>query len=180
MWQDSASSMASRLRARAPLTNCSLCSDFCVGWRRMAGASKRESMSELWVRRARARLPQLPRSSLEIRAGGWRLNPPHAQNPLPPLTACFVMQVFVFCFFWPGGAASFVINAVIPLHYVCIDSPRRAKNRTAFGLQVRGLPPTRRSFAGSLLRLVIPSSCHLTVSGGNTRLWMHVAIFRRR
>lgn len=176
MWQDSASSMASRLRARAPLTNCSLCSDFCVGRRRMAGASKRESISEAWVRRARARLPQLPRSSLEIRAGGWRLNPPHA-----PLTARFVMQVFLlFFFFWPGGAASFVINAVIPLHYVCIDSPRRAKNRTAFGLQVRGLPPTRRSFAGSLLRLVIPSSCHLTVSGGNTRLRMHVAIFRRR
>lgn len=175
MWQDSASSMASRLRARAPLTNCSLCSDFCVGRRRMAGASKRESISEVWVRRARARLPQLPRSLLEIRAGGWRLNPPHAQNPLPPLTARFVMQVF---FGGPGGAASFVINAVIQLHYVCIDSPRRAKNRTAFGLQVRGLPPTRRSFAGSLLCLVIPSSCHLTVSGGNTQLWMHVAIFR--
>lgn len=100
MWQDSASSMASRLRARAPLTNCSLCSDFCVGWRRMAGASKRESISELWVRRARARLPQLPRSSLEIRAGGWRLNPPTRPKPTPPIDSMLCNAGSCFLFFF--------------------------------------------------------------------------------
>lgn len=85
------------------------------------------------------------------------------------LTVCQCLHTLLFL-------TSCVINAVIPLRDVGIDPSWRAKITTPFSLPpgagASADPPHSRSLTGSLLRLVIPSSRHLTVGGGNTRLYL--------